>query len=200
MGTPMSSLRKAVVLLVSLACALAMPLAVSTPAAAATVTYTLFAGRGPGSPAGTGWSFNNTTLSSPGPDLSATVGDTVILTLNATDGRTHSWYIDYNNNSAFNPGAPANESGIDFPDANGTAVTWGFVPTQNGTFYYRSRSGGDGQLWGRIIIAPAGGGAIPGVDNTVLIVVGAVLIIVAVLAILSILWRRMRAPPPPPKS
>ncbi len=204
MGSPLSTAPKAFILLVSFAFAIVAPLALSTPATAAPVTYTLFAGRGPGSPAGNGWSFNNTTLSSPGPTLTAMVGETVTLILNATDGRFHSWYIDYNNNSAWNPGAPNNESGTNFPNATTLqAVTWSFVPTKNGTFYYRSSHGGDGALWGLITVAPAGAGqVIPGVDNTVLIVVGVVIIIIAVLAVATMYMRRSKknpkVPPPPP--
>jgi len=201
MGSALSNAHKAFILLVSFAFAIVAPLALSTPATAAPVTYTLFAGRG--STAGTGWSFNNTTLSSPGPTLTATVGDTVTLILNRTDARFHSWYIDYNNNSAWNPGTPNNESGTDFPNATTfQAVTWSFVPTKNGTFYYRSSHGGDGALWGLITVAPAGAGqVIPGVDNTVLIVVGVVIIIIAVLAVATMYMRRSKKPrkePPPP--
>jgi len=181
------------VLVVSLAFAL-LAAASAPPAAAANVNYTLFGGR-QGAP-GAGWSFNNTQMSSPGPNLTATVGDTVTITVNATDGRSHSWYLDYNNSGTWDQ---PEEPGADFPNATtGEAVTFSFVANQNGTFDYASSQGGDGAMVGTFIISPAGGLFGPE-SNTILVIVGSIVIVVGVLVFATYFWRRMKTPPPPPE-
>src|SRR6266508_5300474 len=185
---------KTIVLVVSLAFVLLAAAAFAPPVAAASVSYTLFGGRSGGA-VGNGWSFNNTRLSSPGPTLTATVGDTVTITVNRTDNRFHSWYLDYNATGAWEQ---ADEPGADFPNATTLqAVTFSFVADRTRTFQYRSDGGGDGVMFGNFTIAPAGG--LFGGDNTVLVIAGSVVIIVAVLAFAAFFWRRMKTPPPPPK-
>jgi len=178
-------------LAVSLAVALLVTAFAATPAAAADRQITLFGSRT------AGWGLTNTSLRSPGPDLLVSEGDNVTLTLNATDGLTHNWYIDYDNDTradAIEPTSP------DFPDAQGVAVTWNFTADRNGTFIYRSDAApqDDPAMRGNITIEPAAGTTPPpGVDNTVVIVAGAVVIVVAFLAVAAMFWRRKKTPPPP---
>src|SRR5256886_5306881 len=105
----------------------------------------------------TGWGLTNTSLSVPGPSLAVEVGDNVTLNLTSF-GNRHNWYIDYNSNSAVD----ANETSSTSPSTRGNVV-WNFtVSNRTGTFVYRSRIAGDGNMWGNITISTAGGfGAIP---------------------------------------
>src|SRR2546425_12265716 len=94
MGSPLSTLRKTIVLMVGLAFVLSVPLVFSTPAAAEIVPITLY-----GSRAG-GWGSTNASLLIPGPPLTVHVGDNVSMSLFSADSITHRGFIDYNNNSA----------------------------------------------------------------------------------------------------
>src|SRR2546428_3144920 len=96
MGSPLSTLRKTIVLMVGLAFVLSVPLAFSTPAAAADVSIHLRMSRV------RGWGTTNTSLNIPGPDLTVTQADNVTLNLTALDNRNHNWFIDYTHNSALN--------------------------------------------------------------------------------------------------
>src|SRR3989475_9395333 len=173
MGSPLSLLRKTIVLMVGLAFVLSVPLAFSTPAAAEIVPITLY-----GSRAG-GWGSTNASLMSPGPPLTVHVGDNVSMSLFSADSITHRWFIDYNNNSAVGGNeprsttfaSPTNAVGFDFTVANVT-----------GTYLYRNdQSGGPGthvtNMWGDItILEPtAGGGPVRG-GNTGPTRVGCVII------------------------
>ncbi len=164
----------------------------SGSATAGAPTITLFGSRS------LGWGLNNASLSSPGPPLSVDLGDNVTLVLNATDGRTHTWYLDYNNDSAPNAGEPISPS---FPagGGGGSAVSWNFTADKNGTFRYRSSRGPDGAMWGNLTVRPASGGSpLLGLNPSVFIIVGVGAIIVAVVAIAAWSWRRTKAPPAPP--
>src|SRR3989475_4048307 len=197
MGSPLSTLRKTIVLMVGLAFVLSVPLVFSTPAAAGIVPITLY-----GSRTG-GWGSTNTSLMIPGPPLTVHVGDNVSISLFSVDSITHRWFIDYNNNSAVGGNEPRS-----LPFASPTnAVVFDFtVANVTGTYRYRSdQSGGPGtdvtNMCGNITIlnATAGGGLF-GADNTVLIVVGGVIIIIAVLAGRPMCLRRSQKPreePPP---
>ncbi len=191
MGSLMSIPRKALVLMVGLAIVLGVSLAFSTPAAAGTQSYTLFGSR-------TGWGTNATNEKSPGPVLTAALSDTVAVTVNSTDARTHTWYLDYNNDSIWNR---TMEPGTTFPNATGIAVTITFIANHTGAFHYRSVGVRDTAMWGNFTISPAGG-LFGATDNTLLIVVGVIVVIIAVLAIAAMIWRRKgkgpTEPPPPP--
>lgn len=182
---------KRFVLAVALACTLLASTMVATPAAAGTPTITLFGSRS------AGWGLNSTSLTSPGPPLIVDQGDNVTLMLNATDGRTHTWYIDYNNDSTRNTGEPLSPS---FPagGAGGPALKWNFTADKNGTFRYRSTRGQDGAMWGNITIRPAGGSTFMGLNTSVLILIGVGVAAVVVLAVAARSWRRTKEPPPPP--
>src|SRR2546426_1208466 len=94
MGSPLSTLRKTIVLMVSLAFVLSVPLAFSTPAAAGIVPITLY-----GSRTGGGGSTNTSPMIS-GPPPPLHVGDNLSLRLFSARSITHPGFIDYNNNSA----------------------------------------------------------------------------------------------------
>jgi len=142
----------------------------------------------------TGWGLTNTSLSVPGPSLAVEVGDNVTLNLTSFDGNRHNWYIDYNSNSAVD----ANETSSSSPSTRGNVV-WNFtVSNRTGTFVYRSRIAGDGNMWGNITISTAGGlGTILG---NPLVVIGMVVVFGAILAIAVWAYRRPRHPPEPPQS
>src|SRR3989442_8954292 len=193
MGSPLSALRKTIVLMVGLAFVLSVPLVFSTPAAAGDVPIHLWMSR-----AG-GWGTTNTSLKIPGPDLTVTQGDNVTLNLTGLDNRNHNWFIDYNNNSAVNARQPCTptftSSGLPAPG------TWNFTADKNGTYHYRSRF--DTNVWGNITIQPnSAGGGLFGADNTRLIGGGGVIIIITVLAVATMYMRRSQQapnePPPPP--
>ncbi len=54
-----------------------------------------------------GWGLTNTTIASPGPTLVVNAGDSVSLELLSNDSAAHTWFIDYNNNSATDSGEPS---------------------------------------------------------------------------------------------
>ncbi len=53
-----------------------------------------------------GWGFTTSSISTPGPTLVVNAGDLVSIELFANDSATHTWFIDYDNNSATNAGEP----------------------------------------------------------------------------------------------
>lgn len=185
----MPSLRLRIVVAASLACLLFASIEIASPAAAApNITYQLFGTRT------SGWGFTNTSLRSPGPPIEVVVGDNVTLNLTSLDGRSHNWYIDYNNNSVVD----ANETRSSSPTFRTSPLVWNFtVSNRTGTFHYRSRFGGDGNMWGNITILSARGPPPFGEDN-LLLFGGLILVFVAVLAIAALAYRRPREPLPPP--
>jgi FtsP/CotA-like multicopper oxidase with cupredoxin domain len=192
MGYLLAERPKRFVVAVALACALLASTVLSTRAAAGSPTITLFGSHG------AGWGLNSTSLTSPGPPLVVDQGDNVTLILDSTDQRTHTWYIDYNNNSTRNTGEPISPS---FPagGSGGPALKWNFTADRNGTFRYRSSRGQDGAMWGNITIRPAGSGSpFLGLNTSVLILVGVAAVIVAVLVIAARSWRHTKEPPLPP--
>lgn len=79
---------------------------------------------------GWGYTANNTT--NPGPHLRVTYGDTVQLTLIAADGATHTWFVDYNNNSQVDAGEHNSPS-----FSPGNSILWNFTADRVGTYVYR---------------------------------------------------------------
>jgi heme/copper-type cytochrome/quinol oxidase subunit 2 len=162
----------------------------ATPAAAGRnlPTYYLYGSRSGG------WGSTNTSLTTPGPLIEVEVGDNVTLNLTSLDvNRNHNWFIDYNNNSAVD----ANESYSDSGTFRSHPVEFNFtVGNHTGTFAYRSRFNGDGNMWGNITIRTAGSSA-GGLGGNLLLIGGIVLVVVAVLAIAAVAYRRARQPPPP---
>ncbi len=130
----------------------------------------------------------------PGPPMQVEVGDNVTLNLTSVDGRSHDWFIDYNNNSAVNPGEPRSPN-------FGTAVLWNFtVSNKTGTFRYRSDrvAGGDlATMWGNITILPAG--TLQGPLSNPLVFGGLLLAFAAVLVVAVLYHRRSGKPPVSPR-
>jgi len=188
-GMQMPTLNRRILVAATLAVLLLGSLGIAVPAAGARdLPIQLYGSRT------TGWGLTNTSLSIPGPSLSVEVGDNVTLNLTSLDGNRHNWYIDYNNNSAVD----ANETSSSSPTTRGNVV-WNFtVGNRTGTFVYRSRVGGDGNMWGNITVSTAGGlGTILG---NPLVVIGMVVVFGAILAIAIWAYRRPRHPPEPPQS
>jgi FtsP/CotA-like multicopper oxidase with cupredoxin domain len=191
----MRKFRVAFVALLCLSSALVAFAAVPTPARAShDVLFHLYAGRNTGA---IGWGFTNTSLTTPGPLIQVSVGDNVTLNLTSVDGRTHTWYIDYNNNSHADATEPRSPN-------FGIAQLWNFtVSNVTGTYRYRSSAGGDTALWGNITISAAstGSGGPQLTSNTTLLIVGIVVAVFIVgLALAAFVTRRRKAPPPPPPS
>ena len=188
MGPQMPTPSKAIVLSMSLVCALLASTLSATPAAAADVRFTLYGSQADG------WGFTNSSLSWPGPHLTVDEGDNVTFNLTSSDGLTHNWYIDYNGN--------ANDDGNE-PDSDdfSESVEWNFTASQNGTYAYRSRFGADEpRMWGLITVRAAGSSTPPLTPgaNTLILVGAAIAIFLAVIAVAVVMGRRRQPPAPPP--
>lgn len=121
----MRRIRSAIVLL-GLALALVAPGFV-TPVSGATRDIVLFGD------AALGWGATAGTITNPGPDLTASVGDTVRLELTGEDSEPHNWFIDYNDNLQPDSGEPGSA------DFTASTIMFTFTPSQTGTFTYRCR-------------------------------------------------------------
>jgi hypothetical protein len=188
MGRTVWTLRRGVLVTAILACLLLATVGIGSPAAARRdIVFPLFGSRSGG------WGFTNTSLMSPGPRMDVWVGDNVTLNLTSLDGRTHTWFIDYNNNSQRDAVEPrSNPFG-----PSRTPVLWNFtVSNVTGTFRYRSDRGSDiNTMWGNITVSPEGTGSF--LDLGV-VVVGVIVLAIAVVAIIAFVARRSRSVPPPP--
>jgi FtsP/CotA-like multicopper oxidase with cupredoxin domain len=98
---------------------------------AATVNFTLY-----GSAGGTsfqppyGWGFTSTNITSPGPTMPINQYDNVTLTLTSQDGRSHQFFIDYNDNGVTDSGEPASAVFT-------SSTIFTFNATVSGTYTYR---------------------------------------------------------------
>ncbi len=117
-----------IVFLAALVFAIVASVFVVAPAAAELETFTLYGDTS------TGWGSTSTSITSPGPHLTVTVGDTVNLTLHSADVVRHNWFVDYNNNSVPDSGEP---SSADFLGT--TAGTFEFTASRTGTYWYKCR-------------------------------------------------------------
>ncbi len=93
---------------------------------ASPVSYTLY---------GTtqGWGFSSTSVTSPGPDLTAATGETVSMTLYSADGVRHNFAVDYNGNGQPDPSEPIS---ADFRSST-TPLRYNFTATSTpGTYTY----------------------------------------------------------------
>lgn len=100
----------------------------TVPATGRVLHFTLYGN------AGDGWGFNASHLTNPGPTLRAVLGDTVNLTLIATDPVTHNWFVDYDNSLQPNGNEP---SSAQFGNPKPTQITFQFVPQVTGNHTYR---------------------------------------------------------------
>jgi plastocyanin len=96
--------------------------------------------------AGLGFGFGSTNITNPGPTLIIHVGDFVSLTLIAHDSLNHTWFIDYNNDTAVSAGE--RESPRFYP---GRTVVWNFTADRQGTWTYRCGMH-PSSMTGRIVI------------------------------------------------
>ncbi len=156
------------------------------PVSAGSPSFTLFTS------VNDGWGSTNTSLNNPGPPLLVYQADNVTLALNGTDsGRNHNWFIDYDNDSRDDANEPNS------PTFQDTAISWNFTASVNGTYFYRDRFNptNAGQIEVRAGSPPPGG-----IDNSVLIAIGAVVAFVAVVALLFWLMRKKPASKPKPEN
>jgi plastocyanin len=142
----------------------------------------------------TGWGFNATNISSPGPTLIIEAGTNVTLSLYSADGVPHSWFIDYNNDSVRQTSEPLSPqfggSGNPNPE------NYSFTTNVTGTYTYRCGIHNT-QMWGMIVILGRGAqapaafpiGLIPGI---MLVVIGGLLILGAVYQVRATRAARMR--------
>lgn len=192
----MSTVPRRIAAAATLACLLLATFAVATPVSAAQDRrYDLF-----GSTTA-GWGLRNDSLMSPGPDLYAEVGDNLTVNLTSVDGRTHRWFIDYDNDSAADNEEPRSPN---FGPNEDDWVLYNItVSNLTGTFPYRSDRNPPGPdndltlMWGNITIANASAGSPFGVDALTLAIVGVVIFVVAI-AVMVMFFRRQRTPPVPP--
>lgn len=108
----------------------AQPSAPTLPqAATVTATYTLYGN------ATSGWGFSSSTITEPGPTITAAVGENVTLRLFAQDAPTsHTWFLSLDGGNGATAGEPAATA---FSSAS-TPEVWSFtVPNRVGTFTYK---------------------------------------------------------------
>lgn len=172
---------RAAIPVVSLGLALALALVAAPPTGAANRNFTLYGD------AVAGWGATNTTIASPGPPLTVDLEDNVTLTLNATDGTNHNWFVDYNDDSTDDPSEPGTAN---FRDEQ---ISWNFTADQAGTFSYRCRFH-PATMMGTIVIRnatnpPTG---TPG-DNTAVIIGGVLVILLLGVAVYWVFGRKKKA-------
>ncbi len=125
----------------------------STPSGSA-VALTLYAGSVPGSASTYGFGDSAGSISSPGPTLTLTKGQTYTMTVYNVGNVPHSWEI----SSTKAIGTPMWSAGIDIdtfiPTGSSASVT--FTPTQTGNFYYVCTVPGHLALgmWGNVVVNP----------------------------------------------
>ncbi len=96
------------------------------PVEANPVSYTLW-GR-----SSQGWGFTSGTITTPGPLLTAMVGETVVMSLHGADNPPHTFWIDYDGDGATDVGEPLSPI---FSGSSG--ITYSFVTTSvGGTYTY----------------------------------------------------------------
>jgi len=79
--------------------------------------------------ASSGWGFNPSNISSPGPTITVSQGDSVSLDLTSADGFTHNFFVDYDGNTLPSLDEPKS------PDFTST-INYEFVAEISGTFAY----------------------------------------------------------------
>jgi len=111
---------------------------------ASPVSYTLYGTTG-------GWGFTATTITSPGPDLTALPGEMVSMTLYSADGVRHNFYVDYNGNGMPDTGEPLS---ADFRSST-IPITYDFTATSTpGTYAYICDYHANNQFGSFIVGAP----------------------------------------------
>jgi plastocyanin len=172
-------------LIVGLAVLLLAFVAVPGPAAGADRTFTLYGD------SSLGWGSTNTTIGNPVPALSVDLGDNVTLTLNASDGVQHNWFIDYDGDGNDDANEPVS------PNFRNEQIVWNFTADRAGTFTYRCRFHPT-TMTGNITIAAPGNGTAPTGDALPYVIAGGLFAVVVFIAIATVYMRRKKASPPPP--
>jgi plastocyanin len=162
---------------------------VPAPASAADRAFTLYGDQA------AGWGFTNTTMSNPGPALSVDLGDNVTLTLNASDGAQHNWFIDYDGNGNPSPGEPSS------PNFRDEQIVWNFTADVAGNYTYRCRFHGTTMTGNITISGPSNGTAPPSADALPYVLAGGLFAAVVFIALATVyMRRRKKSVPPPPET
>ncbi len=138
-----------------------------------------------GSSAG-GWGLLSSSESNPGPDISVHQGDTVTITLHATDGFPHLFFVDYDRDDVPDVDEPASGT-----FSATTTIT--FTATQLGTFDYYCQFHPT-TMKGDFVVqssGSSGGTTTSSADNTLLIV-GAVIVVVAAAGVAALVMMRRK--------
>ncbi len=131
-----------------------------------------------------GWGTSSTMESNPGPTLTVSQGDSVTITLTSTDGASHEFFIDYNNNGALDAGEPVSST-------FSSTTTLTFTASQAGTFTYYCLIHPSAMKGTFVVQATDSGPAPAGAGNTV-ILVGVALGVVVVAGVAAIAMRRRK--------
>ncbi len=142
----------AIALLVILSIAVSLP---GAPALKPNVTMVLYEGEITATRSGFG--FNATNLTSPGPTLNFTVDDVVNMTVYNVGQEPHNWVIVSANQTSAPVLFNAQVATVDFPLQHGDHGSAIFTVTQAGNFFYICQVPGhlteDG-MWGKVIVNP----------------------------------------------
>lgn len=134
------------ILVAGAAFASAAPGPAATPAASATPAwpYALYGN------ALSGWGLARSTTTTPGPTLIVTAGDILSLKLVSSDGLTHNWFIDQNNNSGMEASEPHSAS-----ITNVGPIWFNYTVTlAAGTYTYRCAFHPTA-MWGELVVQAA---------------------------------------------
>jgi len=172
------------VVVFSLLLALAASALAPVPVSAANVSFTLYGH------AGNGWGLSNASISDPGPSFLVDQGDNLTITIVLNDTQPHTWFIDYDNDSAADAGEPISA----VANTGNPVRTFSFIADRAGTFTYRC-SFHAGTMKGTIVVQATGGA--PPSDNTLLIA-GGVIVLVVIIAAAAVMMRRKPKPPAQP--
>ncbi len=150
----------------------------AAPARAASVPISLYGS------ATAGWGTSSASESIPGPTLTVSQGDSVTITLKSTDGATHEFFIDYNNNGALDAGEPVSST-----FTNTTTLT--FTANQAGSFTYYCLIH-PSAMKGTFIVQGTGSNSAPSATGNTLVFVGVALVVVVVVGVAAIAMRRRK--------
>lgn len=140
----------------------------------------------------TGWGYNNTSISTPGPTLVFLQGTNLTLHLFSKDGVDHTWFIDYNGDG----GANSDEPQSAHFNASSPA-TYRVTLNRAGTWTYRCGIHTQ-QMYGTITVASTGAAPPPGftiglVPGIMLVTVVAVLVLAGVYQVRAVRAARKQA-------
>lgn len=134
-----------------------------------------------------GWGNSSATESFPGPILKVAQGDTVTITLHSSDGVSHEFFIDFNNDHAPSAGEPTS------PAFNATTSVPTFTASQAGTFTYYCYFH-EGSMKGTFVVTGStttgGSGGSGGIDGTTLAILGIVVVVVVAAGVGVLVMRR----------